>query len=109
MFDKLLGTLQRSGAIAATLLIANAVKVNSQEYVFSAPSEVDRQLVEIPASETDYPLYECEQHEEADSDSETSEAIDSHDCDCIDCKNSENNSRDSAAEKQVASQNQRNK
>ena len=76
--DKLFASLI---AIAIPLLFAIKVRANPTEYVFIAPPEVDNE-VEIPASETDYPLYECSP-EADDSDEET--ALDSHDCTCTDC------------------------
>lgn len=97
MFDKLITTFHRSGAIAITLLLANAVSANSQEYVYSAPPEVDYDLVEIPSRDTEYPLYECSQ----ESEQHNHENIDSHDCDCVDC---DNVSQNSAKEEQLTSQ-----
>ena len=101
MFNKLLGTLQRFGIIFITLLIGSAAKVNAQEYVFSAPSEVDREQLEVPHSDKDYPLYECEQDEQSDV-----EKRDSHNCECLDCAET---SQESAEEKKLTSQNQQNK
>lgn len=63
---------------------SNTIDVRATEYVFTAPPEVDRQLEEIPASETEYPLYECNSETE-----NKDEALDSHNCNCIDCEDSE--------------------
>lgn len=102
MFDKLITTFQRSGTIAIALLIANAVQANSQEYVYSAPPEVDYELTEIPNSDTEYPLYECNQ----ESEQQNQESIDSHGCDCVDCENVGQNSDEN---EQLTSKNNSNK
>lgn len=60
---------------------SNTIDVRATEYVFTAPPEVDRQLEEVPASETEYPLYECNSES-----GDTDEALDSHNCNCIDCE-----------------------
>ena len=96
MFDKLITTFQRSGTIAIALLIANAVSANSQEYVYSSPPEVDYELVEIPSSDTEYPMYECNQESEKQSPNN----IDSHNCDCVDC---DGVSQDSEKQEQLTS------
>jgi len=103
MFDKLITTFQRSGTIAIALVIANGISADSQEYVYSAPPEVDYELVDIPNSNTEYPLYECnqesEQHQQAN--------MDPHDCDCIDCEGfSQNSPKES---EQLTSQNRSSK
>lgn len=77
MVCKLFVTLIGSMAIAIAPWSINRVRANPTEYVFSAPSEVDREEVEIPANETDYPLYECNS-ESSDTDTET--ALNSHHC-----------------------------
>ena len=77
MVYKLFVTLIGSMAIAIAPWSINRVRANPTEYVFSAPPEVDPELVEIPVSETDYPLYECNSEL---SDAETETALDSHDC-----------------------------
>lgn len=71
------------GAIAIFLLLTtNTLAASSTEYVFTAPPEVNRQIVEkIPARDTEYPLHECEA-ETVESD----DIVDSHNCDCTDCK-----------------------
>ena len=102
MFDKLITTFQRSGTIAICFLLANAVSANSQEYVFSAPPEVDYELVEIPSSDAEYPLYECDQ----ESEQQNQASIDSHNCDCVDC---DGVSQDSEKQEQLTSQNRSSK
>ena len=77
MVQKLFATLTSS--IAIGFLLTNQIQVNPQEYVFSAPPEVDRQLVEIPAQK-EYPLDECS----VESATEPSTPLDSHDCNCED-------------------------
>ncbi len=74
MVQKLFASSTSSISIALSLLLTNQIQVNPQEYVFSAPPEVDRQLVEIPAKE-EYPLDECS----AESAIEPSTPLDSHD------------------------------
>lgn len=101
MVDKLFPTLKYSGIIAIALLTANMVQANPTEYVFSAPPEIDNELVEIPTSETDYPLYECNNEHE-----QTETAIDSHDCECIDC---DNQAQDAESNEQFTSQNKQNR
>ena len=78
---KLFATAISSIAIAIVTWSQNLAEVGAQEYVFTAPPEVNRQLEEIPASEDEYPLYECDS-ESTDSD----EALESHDCNCTDCE-----------------------
>ena len=68
-------------AIAIVPLSNSSFEVKAQEYVFTAPPEVDRQLEEIPVSENEYPLYECNS-ESSDND----ELLESHNCDCTDCE-----------------------
>ena len=69
--------LRSSTAIAIVLLLTNISESLATEYVFTAPPEVDREVVEIAPSQEEYPLYEC--------DSESDDALDSHDCTCTDC------------------------
>ena len=85
MVHKLYAAGRNSIAIAVVLLLTNASKGLSTEYVFTAPPEVDREVVEIPKSETEYPLYEC--------DPGSDDAFDSHDCICTDCEELEPNAR----------------
>lgn len=91
MIDRLFTALKCSGTIAVILFTVKANRANSTEYVFSAPPEIDNNVVEeIPAKE-DYPLYECnvetsETGETETVDDDNNTKIDSHDCDCIDCE-----------------------
>ena len=94
MVYKLFVTLIGSMAIVISPWSMNRVRANPTEYVFSAPPEVDREEVEIPASETDYPLYECNSES---SDAETETALDSHDCEDL--------AEDSESDSQLTSQN----
>jgi hypothetical protein len=74
--------IANSSAIAITLLLTNTLAASATEYVFTAPPEVNRQIVEIPpARDTDYPLYECNAKTAAEAD----RALDAHDCSCTDC------------------------
>lgn len=64
------------------LLITNTLASASTEYVFTAPPEVDRQIVKKTlAPDTEYPLHECKTETAASDD-----VIDSHNCDCTDCE-----------------------
>ena len=93
---KLFATAISSIAIAIVTWSHNLAEVGAQEYVFTAPPEVDRQLEEVPASESEYPLYECNS-ESTDND----EALESHDCNCTDC---EDTAQENADEDEVTSQ-----
>ena len=95
MVYKLYVTLIGSMAIAITPW--SSVLANPTEYVFSAPPEVDREM-EIPASETEYPFYECNTES---SDSDTEAPLDSHECNCIDC---EELAEDPQSDRQLTSQ-----
>jgi hypothetical protein len=85
----------KPSAIAIVFLATINPGASSTEYVFTAPPEVNRQIVEIPASKTDYPLYECKSGTVAKSETSTkaSEAqeaediMDIHDSNCTDCEN----------------------
>lgn len=91
MVYKLFNLGKNSGAIGCSLRLAiaiflllttNTLASSSTEYVFTAPPEVDRQLVKkIPARDTEYPLHECEAETV-----ESEDAVDSHTCDCTDCE-----------------------
>lgn len=94
MVYKLFVSLIGSMAIAIAPWSSDRVRANPTEYVFSAPPEVDRELVEIPASQTDYPLYECSSES---SDTETETALDSHEC--------EDMAKDPESDSQLTSQN----
>lgn len=102
MVHQLSATLKSSCAIATFLLLTNKGQCLSSEYIFTAPPEVDRELLEIPASETEYPLYECES--ETATESET--AIDGHQCSCIDC---EEVTQDSESDEQLTSKKKQNR
>ena len=82
MVNKLFNAGKSYGAIAIVFLLTNAGDCFATEYVFTAPPEVDREIVEIPASDTDYPLYECSN----ETSSEENDVLDSHDCICTDCE-----------------------
>ncbi|MGL5943212.1 MAG: hypothetical protein ACRC2S_23185 [Waterburya sp.] len=102
MVYKLLSSLQGSGMIALILLTTNTVQANPREYVFSAPSESNQELVEIPTRETEYPFYEC--NPEAEN-SHEAVLVDSHNCDCVDCENSNNLTQDRDKNEHLTSQN----
>ena len=88
MINKLLIILKCSGVFAITMFMVKTSFADTTEYVFSAPPEVDNNVVEeIPAQETDYPLYECDRDLETENanDEDSNGKIDSHDCDCLDC------------------------
>jgi hypothetical protein len=93
--------IANSGAIAIILLLTNTLASSATEYVFTAPPEVNRQIVEIPARDTEYPLYECNAKTAAEED----KALDAHDCSCIDCgdklEESQLDQSQSTSEKQV--------
>lgn len=73
---------KKLGAIIVSLFLINTLDCDATEYVFTAPPEVDRKMQEIPESESEYPLYEC------DNESATAEndVLDVHDCTCNDCE-----------------------
>ena len=89
MNKRILTTLGCSGSVALSLLGANAV--NAKEYTFTAP-EVDNQMAEIPASDTDYPFVDCSCSEydaetAAEIDREGDRAVELYGCDCAGCRN----------------------
>lgn len=89
MNKRLLTTLGCSGSVALSLLGANAV--SAKEYTFTAP-EVDNQMAEIPASDTDYPFVDCSCNEydaetAAELDREGDRAVQLYGCDCAGCRN----------------------
>ncbi len=89
MNKKLLTTLGCSGSVVLSLLGANSV--SAKEYVFTAP-EIDSQIAEIPARETDYPFVDCSCDEydaetAAELDREGDKAIKLYGCDCAGCRN----------------------
>lgn len=94
MNNKLLTILGCSGSVALSLLSANSV--SAKEYVFSAP-EIDSQIAEISARDTDYPLADCTCEEydaetAAELDREGDKAINLYGCDCAGCRNLVRNS-----------------
>lgn len=89
MNNKLLTILGCSGSVALSLLSTNSV--SAKEYIFTAP-ELDSQVAEIPANETDYPLADCSCEEydaetAAELDREGDQAIERYGCDCAGCRN----------------------
>ena len=89
MNKKLLTTLGCSGSVVLSLLGANSV--SAKEYVFTAP-EIDSQIAEIPARESDYPFVDCSCDEydaetAAEIDREGDKAINLYGCDCAGCRN----------------------
>ena len=82
MVYKLFDIGKKAGAIAIFFLLINTLDCSSTEYVFTAPPEVDRKIQEIPKSESEYPLYECNN----ESETEENDVLDSHDCTCTDCE-----------------------
>lgn len=89
MNKKLLTALGCSSSVALALLGADSV--NAKEYVFTAP-ELDKQIAEIPARETDYPFVDCSCSEydaetAARMDREGDKAIELYGCDCAGCRN----------------------
>lgn len=80
MVCKLLNIFKNVGASAILLLLTATPGISSTEYVFTAPPEVNRQIVEAPPRDTHYPLYECS----ADTTKEA-DALEAHDCHCPDC------------------------
>jgi hypothetical protein len=81
-------------AIAIIFLSTKTLGASATEYVFTAPPEVNRQIVEIPPSETEYPLYECSSEKvtkpetatEATDAIEAKNPLDGHDCNCQNCE-----------------------
>ena len=96
MVYKLFVSLIGSMAIAINPWSMNRVRANPTEYIFSAPPEVDSELIEIPVSETDYPLYECNSES---SDAETETALDSHNCEDL-AEDTESDSKITSQDKQ---------
>ena len=90
MDNKLLTVLGCSSSIALTLLSTTPAQANSSvEYVFTAPI-TDSEVAEIPASDTDYPLYDCSCSEYDPEtieklDREADKAIELYGCDCAGC------------------------
>ena len=90
MDTKLLTVLGCSSSIVLNLLSSTPAQANSSvEYVFTAPT-TESEIVEVPASDTDYPLFDCscseydpEMVERLDRESE--KAIELYGCDCAGC------------------------
>lgn len=91
MDRKLLTTLGCSGSIALTLLSTSPAEANNiSEYVFTSPT-VESEVAEIPASDTDYPFYDCSCSEYDPGmidklDKQGDKAIDLYGCDCAGCR-----------------------
>lgn len=85
MVYKLFDFGKTSGAIAIVFLLINSLDCSATEYVFTAPPEVERAVVEIPVSDTEYPLYECS-NEATGAENEEDRVLDSHNCICTDCE-----------------------
>ncbi|HHP7229436.1 MAG TPA: hypothetical protein ACFCUY_01085 [Xenococcaceae cyanobacterium] len=91
MNQKLLTVLGCSSSVALTLLGATSVQANATaEYVFTAP-DLNNEIADIPASDTDYPFFECgcSEYDAAaikQSDREGEKAIDLYGCDCAGCR-----------------------
>jgi len=100
MVYKVYTACRNSSAIAIVLLLINIPQASSTEYVFTAPPEVGEEVVEIPASETEYPLYECT--------TESEDRLDSHDCICTDCEEIESDSQlqESRSDSEIGSENE---
>lgn len=94
MVDKLLNLGKSVGTIAIIFLSTKTLGASSTEYVFTAPPEVNRQIVKTPHSKIDYPLYECksetvakpEKATESTEATQVNHAVDIHDCNCQDCE-----------------------
>ena len=87
MDSKLLTVLGCSSSIALTLISTNPAQ--AKEYVFTAPI-ADNEIVEIPASDTEYPLFDCSCSEYDPAtieklDREADKAIELYGCDCAGC------------------------
>ena len=102
MVNQLSTTIKSSMAIATVLLLSNQLYCSATEYVFTAPPEVGQEALEIPASETEYPLYECD----PDRETESATLLDSHGCSCIDC---EELTQDEEVDEQLTSKNKPNR
>ena len=98
MMNQLFINLKYAVPIAIIALAPGLVTANSTEYVFSAPSEVNSEIQEIPENETDYPFHECSQEEVTEPTSET--PIDSHNCDCPDCEETTEDDTELSSENQ---------
>ena len=101
MDRKLLTVLGCSSSIALTLLATNPAQANSTtEYVFTAPI-TDSNVAEIPASEEDYPFFDCSCSEYDPAmieslDREGDKAIELYGCDCAGCRRLARNLEDNS-------------
>ena len=102
MVNQLFTTIKSSCAIAITLLLSSKLQSSATEYVFTAPPEIGQEVLEIPASETEYPLYECDTETETESEA----PLDSHECSCIDC---EERTQDDESDEKLTSKNKNNR
>lgn len=102
MVNQLSITLKSSIAFTIVLLLSNQLYCSATEYVFTAPPEVGQAVLEVPASETEYPLYECD----SDIETESATPLDSHNCSCIDC---EELTQDEEADERLTSKNKPNR
>lgn len=90
MDHKSLSILGCSGSVTLALLCTSPAQAsNSVEYVFTAPI-ADQELIEIPASDRDYPFYDCSCSEYSTEmiekfDRESDKAIELLGCDCAGC------------------------
>ena len=87
MDSKLLTVLGCSSSIALSLI--STTPVQAKEYVFTAPI-ADSEIVEIPASDTEYPFFDCScsNYDPAmieKLDREAEKAIELYGCDCAGC------------------------
>ena len=88
MVYRLFAKLTSLGMIALLLTCEVARCLAAEEYVFTAPPETGQKAEDIPASDTEYPMYECNLESDAESESDTNSetALDPHDCTCTDCE-----------------------
>ena len=90
MDNKLLTVLGCSSSIVLTLLSTTPAQADSSvEYVFTAPT-IDSEIAEIPASNVDYPLFDCSCSEYDPKtieklDRQAEKAIELYGCDCAGC------------------------
>ena len=91
MNQKLLTVLGCSSSVALSLLSATSVHANvTSEYVFTAP-DINNEIADIPASNKDYPFFDCScsEYDAAaieQSDREGEQAIELYGCDCAGCR-----------------------
>jgi hypothetical protein len=92
MVYQLLTACRNSGVIAIILLLTNTLASSATEYVFTAPPEVNRNIVEIPTRDTEYPLSECNAEV-----TKSNDVVDSHNCICTDCEKKPEKSKPESA------------